>query len=150
MRVVGRISAGIGVVATIETTRLVISLAPQQGDDFRVMITPGNLDEVSPTFTIKDFAAGDLVKLSSNAVEDNPELQEFDCISGKGYYYMLTDKNHNPNNPEDFPLLMQVYSPAGELILMTTVLCQDKDSPVIKEVLRALSGAEGHDARGAE
>ncbi len=120
-----------------------VTLAPDQGDEFQVLITPlwSNADD--PAFnneeSIKRIIDAQLKTMLPGAVEETVEIKEFKSVDGTGYYFLVTDKAPKPG---EYPYAMVSVLGIGKIILVSTVLCRSKDTIGITETIKALQSAK--------
>ncbi|MBI2267478.1 MAG: hypothetical protein HYU64_20305 [Armatimonadetes bacterium] len=119
-----------------------IVFSPPKGDAFEVSITPLWSPKNDPTFNrpekVKNMIESDLRSMLSQAVEKDAKVQEFAGISGKGCYFLLTDKAPKPG---EHPYAMRAGIGVGDLLLSVTILSRSKNSEGITATIKALQEA---------
>lgn len=120
-----------------------IILTPDQGDEFKVMITALWSPKKDPTFNkpkaVKRLIDNDLRQMLPGAVEKQVSVQEFNGIDGTGYYFLVTDKAPKPG---EYPYAIRAGIGVGDLLLSVTVLCRSKDTIGITRTIKSLEKAE--------
>ena len=120
-----------------------ISFQPQTGVPFKILITAmWNVDKKksfnSPE-AIKSFLEETGNEALSSAVEEKLNLQLLKGTPPQGYYYTLTDKA--PKGGE-YKYLTQGGIGTGDLLLVLTILYNDKETEAVKDALEMFSSAE--------
>jgi hypothetical protein len=120
-----------------------ITLSPEQGDVFKVMITPIWSPKKDPSFnkpkSVRHLIESNLQHMLPDAVEEQVPIQEFKGIDGTGYYFFVTDK---ATKPGEYPYAVSAGIGTGDLLLCVTVLCRSKDTVGIEAVIKALETAK--------
>jgi hypothetical protein len=78
--------------------------------------------------------AGQISEEKDNMVEKNVKLQNIHGQFGDGVFFMATDKNFD-GNVDDYPFMMRCCYVSRNYVSEITVLCQNKDSNAIKQVI---------------
>lgn len=119
-----------------------VILSPDEGDEFKVLITPLWSKTNDPAFSNAESVKRTIdVQLSSmlpGAVEEKVEITEFKGVDGPGYYFLVTD---NAPKPGEYPYAVSSVLGVGKLMLVSTILCRSKDTIGIAEVVKALQSA---------
>ena len=119
-----------------------LTLSPEQGDEFQVMITPLWSPTNDATFNepeaVKRLIEADLRNMLPGAVEKQVSVQEFKGIDGTGYYFLVTDKAPKPG---EYPYAIRAGIGVGDLLLGVTILCRSKDTTGIAATIKALEKA---------
>lgn len=119
-----------------------ITFAPDQGDEFEVLITPIWSPQKDPSFNkpdkIKSLIDNDLRGMLPGAVEKEVSMQEFKSIDGTGYYFLVTDKAPKPG---EYPYAVRAGVGVGDLLLSVTVLSKSKSTEGISSTIKALQEA---------
>lgn len=120
-----------------------ITLTPAQGDEFQVLITPIWSPKKDEAFNkpdkIKTQIENDRTEMLQNAVEKEVPIQDFESVSGTGFYFLLTDKAPKPG---EYPYAVRAGVGVGDLLLSVTVLSRSKDTEGITATIRALQEAK--------
>ncbi len=119
-----------------------ITFLPEEGDEFKVLITPFWHAEQDPTFNepqaVRLWIERDLESLISRAVEEDVPIETLEGVDGTGYYFLLTDSAYEPDG---YPYLVRARVGVGDLLIYITVLSRSKSSEVITATLEALGEA---------
>jgi hypothetical protein len=122
-----------------------ISFRPDGSPASAVLITPLWSLEQDRRFnspeTIKSILEEGGKEFLPHAVEKGLSLVEIKGKNGRGYYYTLTDKKIHLE-PGDYKYMTQGGLGLGDLLLMFTVLTNEKNSRIIPSALELLTGAE--------
>jgi hypothetical protein len=120
-----------------------ITLSPEKGDAFIVMITPLWSPQNDPTFNkpeaVKRLIEANLKEMLPSAVEKQVSIQEFNGTDGTGYYFLVTDK---APGTDEYPYAIRAGIGVDDLLLSVTVLCRSKDTVGITGAINALEKAE--------
>lgn len=116
-----------------------------QGNDqkSKVMVSPIPLEkgsELSKPGMLRKMVEEEGGKLLSNAVEKKLALKELRGKAGAGFHYTLTDKTPQLT-PGEYRYMTQGGLIAGDLLLMFTILTNEKGSPVVAESIEMLRSA---------
>lgn len=114
-----------------------IIFVPRTNGDFQLMVDVNNIGQAAADrVQIKDVLqkAGQ-VELT-NSVEKTLEIQEFQGPQVSGCYFVVTDRNYNPDHPVkgDFRYLTQGYAKIGPLILSLRLVSNEL-SPIQGQML---------------
>jgi hypothetical protein len=119
-----------------------ITLRPQTGADFAVLVTPlPPAGEHSPPPTaaaIREHVELVVDKARPQAVEHVITVREFRGASGVGYYFSATDKAPKPG---DYKVMTQGIFGVGNLIVAFTVLTNEGQQPIVDDALTMIKGA---------
>jgi hypothetical protein len=119
-----------------------ITLSPDQGDEFKVLITPLWSPKKDPAFNkpdkVRSLIDNDLRGMLPSAVEQEVAIQEFKGVYGTGYYFLVTDKALKPG---EYPYVVRAGAGIGDLLLSVTVLSRLKTSEGITATIKAVQGA---------
>ena len=119
-----------------------ITLSPDKGDEFKVLITPLWSPKKDPTFNkpdkVRSLIDNDLRGMLPGAVEQQVVIQEFKGVYGTGYYFLVTDKAPKPG---EYPYAVLAGVGVGDLLLSVTVLSRLKNSEGITSTIKALQEA---------
>lgn len=124
-----------------------IITAAKNADEFKVMITPLWRTDGNPLGLnkekLKDLTEKESAKVLTQAVEDHADIQEIKGKDAYGYCYGVTDKSLVGKNPEpgDYQYMVRCNVVVGEVFLSATMLCQDKDNPLIQKAKAMLENA---------
>lgn len=120
-----------------------IMLSPDQGNDFKVLITPLWSPKKDPNFNrpveVKRLIGNELREMLPSAVEKEVSVQEFKGIDGTGYYFLVTDKAPKPG---EYPYAVGAGVGVGDLLLSVTALCRSKEAAAITATIKALQEAQ--------
>jgi hypothetical protein len=129
---------------TRELTELppTITLRPQTGEDFAVLVTPlPPAGEASPPPTaqaIREHVELVVDKARSQAAEEMISIREFRGTSGVGYYFSATDKAPKPG---EYKFMTQGIFGVDNLIVAFTVLTNDGQRAIVDDALAMFKGA---------
>jgi hypothetical protein len=97
-----------------------VRFLPTRGHDFDMMI---DLHHPAPQAYAAMDIKGELTKTGqgelTNSVETSLDIHEFSGKQSSGYYFVVTDKHYNPNQPakNDFRYLTQGYVKLGGMVI---------------------------------
>ena len=118
-----------------------ITLRPQSGEDFAVLVTPlPPAGETSPPPTpqaIREHVELVADKARPQAVEQVITIREFRGASGVGYYFSATDKAPRPG---EYRFMTQGIFGVGNLIVAFTVLTNEGQQPIVDDALTMMKG----------
>ena len=119
-----------------------ITLRPQTGEAFAVLVTPlPPAGENSPPPTaeaIREHVELVVDKARPQAVEHVITIREFRGTSGVGYYFSATDKAPKPG---EYKVMTQGIFGVGNLIVAFTVLTNEGQQPIVDDALTMIKGA---------
>jgi hypothetical protein len=119
-----------------------ITLRPQRGEDFAVLVTPlppaGEHSPPPAAEAIRENVELAADKARPQAVEHVIIVREFRGTSGMGYYFSATDKA-----PElgEYKVMTQGIFGVGKLIVAFTVLTNEGQQPIVDDALAMIKGA---------
>lgn len=120
-----------------------ITLSPDKGDAFKVLITPIWNTKNDPNFNksekVKSLIYNDLREMLPSAIEKDVNIREFKGVYGNGYYFLLTDKAPKPG---EYTYATRSWVGVGDFLLSVTILSRSKNSEGITSTIMALKGAK--------
>jgi hypothetical protein len=119
-----------------------ITLAPEKGDEFEVLITPLWSPKKDATFNkpdkVRKLIESELRGMLAGALEQSVVIQEFKGVYGTGYYFLVTDRAPKPG---EYPYVVRAGVGVGDLLLSVTVLSRSKNTIGITSTIKALQEA---------
>ncbi len=119
-----------------------ITLSPESGDEFKVLISPLGSPKKDPGFNkpgkVRSLIENDLRGMLPGAVEEKVVIHEFKGVYGTGYYFLVTDKAPKPG---EYPYAVRAGVGVGDHLLSVTVLSRLKNSEGITSTIKALQEA---------
>jgi len=119
-----------------------IVFEPKSGNSFKILVTVGwNLQKqegFNSSKSVKNLIEQSGEEALPQAIETELALQELKGVSSTGYYFALTDKAPKAG---EFKYLAQGGLGVGDLLLMFTILTNEKDSQVFFDALEMLRDA---------
>ena len=118
---------------------------PESGE-LLISVIP-NLNQV----TIEEYK-DELIKIGTmrleDAVEDTLEIFELQSSNYKGYYFILEDKNYDAqkNDSNDFRYMSQGKALIGPLLVIFSILTNEKDEKTIRQYLQVVETMEIKDS----
>jgi hypothetical protein len=119
-----------------------ITLRPQTGEDFAVLVTPlwpaGENSPPPSAEAIREHVQRVVDKARPQAVEPVITIRELRGTSGAGYYFSATDKAPKPG---EYQFMTQGIFRVGTLIVAFTVLTNDGQQAIVDDALTMIKGA---------
>ena len=119
-----------------------IIFEPKLGNLFKILVTVSwNLQKqegFNSSKSVKNLTEQVGKETLPQAVETELALQELKSVSFTGYYFVLTDKAPKAG---EFKYMSQGGLGVGDLLLMFTILTNEKNSQVFFDALEMLRGA---------
>ena len=118
-----------------------ITFKPESGAPFLVLLTPvwpiGDMKTLPRLDGIHEQVAAAAQRLAPQSVEQTLSLRDFAGASGRGYYFIATDRAPNPG---EFKYLAQGIVNVGDINLAFTVLTNDGQDAVVHAALDMIRG----------
>ncbi len=122
---------------------LTITFKPASGPAFQIMVSPlapPRPDTPGPTpQLLKANMERIIAEIAPQAVEKNIALKEIRGASATGYYFTATDKTPAPG---EFRLMTQAGLGIDELVILVTVLTDDKSGAVLSQALEMIKSSK--------
>lgn len=119
-----------------------ITLSPEKGDEFKVLITPLWSPKKDTTFNrpdkVRKLIDSELRGMLHGSVEQYVVIQEFKGAYGIGYYFLVTDKAPKLG---EYPYVVRAGVGVGDLLLSVTILSRSKNNIGITSTIKALQEA---------